>query len=322
MKTTIVRLLTFCFAAFATVVVLTYAQPFFYRKFNSSDKRFLTLLDNVHKKDDNILVFGDSRTVLGVDTKRVKAKLGTPAEIYNVGNFSQDMYQSGYFYGMVGDNTRMVVQCTTTAFFSKDKPVDIPDAKTIPMFLSGYKLNDATRSVMGNTKSFFDNSDFENNLKSRVYFENYITTAIRPLLDNEKYDEGRIMDPYFPHIYVEQRSPNYPVQPIGCDKYKPQSKPVSQLAFLKRARDYFKSKNIKYVMVLMPINPDDCDNAAGYSAEFAKMIRSEVGIDVIDLTTLVKVPDFYDAVHPNHKGAEIVSDAFAAQLKQLVPEKK
>lgn len=295
-----------------------YCQTYLYRNLESNDRRFVTLMEVLNdKKEDNVLLFGDSRSVLGIDTKVVRAKAGMAEPVYNLANFSQSLYQSSYFYGMIDKNTKMVIQCTSPDFFAKNRVHDMPEVKAIPMYLSGYRINDETKKLIPDYNRFFDKPAVAGYFECREYFRNYITTAIRPIFDNERYKQSAMMDKYFPHLYIDQKSPNYPVQQVGCEKYRESQYPKTQIAFLKKVKAYFDKKGIEYVIILMPINPDDCSDAASAYVKTQEMITKETGIKVINLTGLLPVEDFYDAVHANHHGAEVLSNAVADGIKGL-----
>ncbi|AWA30301.1 hypothetical protein HYN48_09505 [Flavobacterium magnum] len=317
MKPSLKRLALFLVVAGATILLAIYLQTRLYRVMDSNDRRFVTLMGILNdKKHDNVLLFGDSRGVLGVDTKVVKARAGFDVPMYNLANFSQSLYQSSYFYGMIEKNTKMVVQCTSPEFFATDEPHRMPEVKAIPMYLSGYRANEQTKKLIPDYNRFFDKPAIDGYFECREYFRNYITTAIRPFFDNERYNQSLMMDKYFPHIYIDQKSPNYPVQQTGCAKYQLSKYPKTQIAFLKKTKAYFDSKGIEYVIILMPINPDDCNDHALASAKTKEMLERETGIRVVDLTSLLPVNDFYDAVHANHHGAAVLSNTLGDSLQK------
>ncbi|AWI26214.1 hypothetical protein [Flavobacterium pallidum] len=317
MNPSLKRLAIFLVVAGCTILLAIYLQTYLYRVMDSNDRRFVSMMSVLEdKKQDNVLLFGDSRGVLGVNTKVVRSHAGIDVPMYNLANFSQSLYQSSYFYGMIEKNTRMVVQCTSPEFFATDEPHLMPEVKAIPMYLSGYRVNEQTRKLIPDYNRFFDKPALDGYFECREYFRNYITTAIRPIFDNERYDQSLMMDKFFPHIYIDQKSPNYPVQQTGCKKYQPAKYPKTQIEFLKKTKAYFDAKGIEYVIILMPINPDDCNDHQLASAKTKEMVTRETGIRVIDLTSLLPVTDFYDAVHANHHGAEVLSKTLGDSLKR------
>lgn len=314
MKTTFKRLLALCGGVVATIAVMSFSQTFFYHVFPSTDQRYMTLMDVLDNTDQNVLIFGDSRGVMGVDADIIKKDLHLSENVYNLSTFSQDIYLSSYFYGSIEDNTKLVIQCTSPAFFDKPEEHKISETKAIPMFLSGYRIDEDSKKLIGDCNDFLEQPELESYFESREYFRNYITSTIRPIFDNEVYNEEAVLDTHFPHIYTSEKSPNYPVQKTGCDKYDGDKRPTPQLDFLKKTGEYFKKMDVEYVLVLMPINPDDCKEHTRESLELAQMITKETGIKVINLTDLLNTQHFYDAVHANREGAKIISAQIAKSL--------
>lgn len=316
MKATFKRLLALCSFVIVTIAMMSFSQSFFYHIFPSSDQRYLTLMDVLDNTDQNVLIFGDSRGVMGIDAKIVKDDLHLSENVYNLSTFSQDIYLSSYFYGLIEDNTSLVIQCTSPAFFDKPESHQISVNKAIPMFLSGYRIDEDSKRLIGDCNDFLEQPEFESYFESREYFKNYITSTIRPLFDNEVYNESAVLDTRFPHIYTSDRSPNYPVQKTGCDKYVGDKKPIPQLNFLKKTKQYFEKMDVEYILVMMPINPDDCSHHARESEKLASIIRRETGIKVVNLTTLLEAKYFYDAVHANKAGAKIISNEIAERISK------
>jgi hypothetical protein len=240
MKTTFKRLFALCGGVIATIAIISFSQTFFYHVFPSTDQRYMTLMDVLDNTDQNVLIFGDSRGVMGVDADIIKKDLHLSENVYNLSTFSQDIYLSSYFYGSIEDNTKLVIQCTSPAFFDKPEEHKISETKAIPMFLSGYRIDEDSKKLIGDCNDFLEQPELESYFESREYFRNYITSTIRPIFDNEVYNEEAVLDTHFPHIYTSERSPNYPVQKTGCEKYDVDLKPTPQLDFLKKTQEYFK----------------------------------------------------------------------------------
>ncbi len=243
-------------------------------------------------------------------------------EIYNLSSLGQELPESSYFYGMINENTKVVIQCTSPGFFSEDREHFLPEVRAISMFLSGYRINEATRNLIENYSSFWDRPSFINYFRSRSYYRSYFHHLIRPLFDNENFDENVRFSKYFPHIFTQNKHPNYPVYTSDCSPFIIKNKPQSQLEFLAKVHSFFKEKKIEYILVFMPVNQDQCDQYYDTFLQYKKMVEFETNIQVINLSDFLLNTDyFYDSTHPNKKGAKLISRELAEQLKQVLTQK-
>lgn len=303
------------------ILTLTYIQPFLYRIFPSDKDRHIVIMDvlNNEEKNVNILVFGDSRTMFGVDTRIIRDSLNRSFEVFNLSSVGQNLFESSYFYGLIESNTKVVIQCTSPSFFSADIRHGLQDDVAFSMYLSGYRINESTKMLITDYNQIFDSHEFNNFIKSRSIIRSYLhSNILRPILDNETFDRSARGSIYFPHSYTINQHPNYPVYKYDCSRFKSTAIPKAQLSFLITVRNYFEIKGIDYIIVLMPVNPDECNECYDDFKEYKKMIEEFTSIRVIDITDLILDTNyFYDATHVNKEGAKIISSQIAKQLKTL-----
>lgn len=304
--------------AFGIIITLSFIQPLLYRKFPSDNDRHIVILDllNEDNKTENIIVFGDSRTMFGVDTRIIRDDMNLPYEVYNLSSVGQSLYESSYFYGLINKNTRAVIQCSSPEFFSDDLSHKLQNDKAFSMILSGYSLSESTKLLIKDYNKIFDRNVFINYFESRSVIKSYIHSNILvPLFDNEVSDRYARHSIYFPHSFVTKQHPDYPVYKYDCTIYKNTERPISQLSFLKTVRNYFKIKGIGYVIVFMPVNPDECNECYQNFKVYKDLIEETTNIHVIDLTDLIlDTKYFYDAQHANKDGAKIISSEIARKL--------
>ncbi len=305
----------------AIIVTLTYVQPFLYRRLPSDKDRHLVIMNvlNDRKKNKEFIVFGDSRAMFGVDTRTIKDSMTLQNEVLNLSSVGQNIYESSYFYGLLDSTTKGVIQCTSPSFFSTDIKHELQDDVAYSMYLSGYRINEETKSVIKNYNPIFDGRPFINYLKSRSIIRCYIhSNILRPVLDNETSDRVARGSIYFPHSFTSNRHPNYPVYEFDCSHFKRSSFPSTQISFLIKVHDFFKTKGIDYVIVLMPVNPDECNECYRDFKEYKRMIQDLTDIRVIDITELLLDTNcFYDAIHANKEGARIISSQIGNELLMM-----
>lgn len=326
MKKFLHTVLVFMIIGGGVVTALTFMQPLFYRSFPSDKDRHHLIIDELTRKSDtdNWLVFGDSRTMFGVDTRIIKEELNTNVDILNLSSVGQDIFESSYFYGLVKGNTKVVIQCTSPAFFSRNlRNHHISEDVALSMCLSGYMINESTKTLIKDYNKVFDRNRFVNYFAARSIIKTYIHSNImRPLLDNETFDKTARHSLYFPHSYTADRHPNYPVYDYDCTNFRSTENPAFQLSFLISVMKYFKDKGINYLIVLMPVNPDECRDCYEDFEKYEEIVEAVTNIEVINLSDfLVDTDYFYDATHANKKGAKIISSEIAKQIKNLTVDR-
>lgn len=182
------------------------------------------------------------------------------------------------------------------------------------MFLSGYRI-DNNYIFRDEYNMVFKNSVVENYFNARTYYRSYFNTYLRKLFDNEKFNEFQLESLYFPNPTTMIKHPDYPFFKYNCERYKIIDNPQSQMCFLFETKKYFDSKGVKYVLLFLPVNPDECDNSYDEFKIIAKDITAKTKIEIIDLSELFKNNYyFYDGLHCNKLGACIISQEISKQL--------
>jgi len=320
MKKFLNRVLLFSSIIILVIMALIFAQPLIYRLIPSDFDRHLVFEKYVeespsHNTSDAV-IFGDSRAMFGIDTRIVKQQLHRQKDIYNFASVGQNIYESSYFYSKVKYGTKLVIQCSGPSFFTEETKHNLPQAKAISMYLSGYRVDPATKQLIPEYNSFFDHGSFYNYYCSKSYFVTYFHNLIRPVFDDEEFDVASRSSRYFPHHYTKDRLKNYAsLIKTDCEGYVFKSEPKSQLRFVSQSNDFFRARNIKYVVVLMPVNPDVCNMGFELYKKTARELASINGLHVIDLSDLLTPEYFYDNTHANKRGAKLISEALANGLK-------
>jgi hypothetical protein len=299
--------------------VLSYSLKMIYSSIPNDFNRHIVILNSLQngKSTERIICFGDSRAMSGVNTEIIKNKMGFNGDILNLSSTAQTLYEAAYLYSMVGKNTKTIIQLVSSSFFCKNLKTTLSDNKAISLSLSGYILDVQTKKLIPEYNPIFNNPQIYNCFESRSILKNSIHNILRPILDNEKFNEKARNSITYPHLFTEEKQPNYfKIVKKNCQIFTYNEKPSSQLEFLKRIHDYFVQQNINYLIVFMPINPDQCDSFLDTTRDLKAMIESETKIAVLDLSSILNSGDFfYDAGHPNNKGAMLISRKIADYLK-------
>ncbi len=309
----------FSLCIFGVLTALIFLQPLLYRLFPSDFDRHVVLEDYFKKLDDKgeVIIFGDSRSMFGVDSRIVKDQLKIAGQAYNLSSVSQDFYESSYYYSRVKKETKLVVQCISAPILFNNSTQSLPDSKAISMYLSGYRINKETKHLIPNYNKSFDHSSIANYYSSRSYFKTYVHNFLRPIFDDEVYKESNRHSKFFPHYYTQDKLPNYSKYVFhNCQGYDLKQPSTNRRSFIQKAAGYFNDRNIEYVLVLMPVNPDVCPNTKVFE-KFATDLRQIDNLMVIDLSSLLESRYFYDRTHANKMGAKVISDELGKKLKMM-----
>jgi len=314
------RALLFFSIIIIVIAILIFIQPVIYRLMPSDFDRHLVyekyVEESPSKNTSDAVIFGDSRAMFGIDTRIIKKQLHREKDIYNFASVGQNIYESSYFYSKVKPVTKLVIQCSGPSFFTEETKHNLPDPKAISMYLSGYRMDLATKKLIPQYNRFFDNGELSNYYSARSYFVTYLHNLLRPVFDDEVFDDKSRSSRFFPHHYTKDRLKHYDTLiKTNCDGYVYKSAPKSQLEFVRKSYGFFAGRNIKYVFVLMPVNPDVCNEGFDYYKKIAAELRSIDGLMVVDLSHLLPAGYFYDNTHVNKRGAKILSNALADGLR-------
>lgn len=308
------RVAIYLIFSFALFVMLSYLMPVLYRIMPSDYKRHLVLTEVLNKESKaEIIFFGDSKTMFGIDAKNVSQNLGAHPLAYNLSSVGQGMDESSYYYSSINSNTKIVVQCIDASYLLANNLRRTQDDKFLSMILSGYRMNEETRKIVSEVNPMFDKPALQNYFDSRSYVRFFMNNLLRPFLDNEVFSDNEL-DLYFPHVYTKERHPNYPFQyKLDCSEYNFNIIPSQTLTYLNHFSTYFSQKNIKFYLLMMPVNPDLCPNPT-ISEESLKQLSELNNLYLINSMKILDNTEFYDGVHANKKGAKKLSEFIAQQL--------
>lgn len=300
--------------SFALFLMLSYLMPVLYRIMPSDYKRHLVLTENLNKDTKaEIIFFGDSKAMFGIDAKNISQNLQSHPLAYNLSSVGQGMDESSYYYSSINSNTKIVVQCIDASYLLANNLRRTQDDKFLSMILSGYRMNEETRKIVGEVNTMFDKPVLQNYFDSRSYVRFFMNNLLRPFLDNEVFSDNEL-DLYFPHVYTKDRHPNYPFKyKLDCSEYNFNIIPSQTLTYLNHFSTYFSQKNIKFYLLMMPVNPDLCPNPT-ISEESLKQLSEVNNLCLINSMKILDNIEFYDGVHANKKGAKKLSEFIAQQL--------
>jgi|GEM_PF-6758021 len=268
---------------------------------------------SANAKQPDIIVFGNSLSMLGVNTKQISEAIPSHPLIYNLSSVDQGIVEGAYFISAVHQHTSAVVQCLDFSTFSLES-LDLQEENAISMIMNGYSIDSTTKAILRETNPFFDKSKLVVAFEARNTVRSSLHNVLRKYLDNEKF-ANNFHDRYFPHVYLQERHPDYPN--ISQFAEEPELKIVDTiLALASRINSFLNKKGIRYHIVLMPLNQDIYKMDDSVCNEYLEKVKTKLpGIDILDLSRKLTQEHFYDAIHPNKKGAAVISAMVADHLR-------
>jgi len=296
------------------LIVLISIQPAMVRTLPNDFSRHRVIIealhDNGHQPD--IIFFGNSLSMFGIDAKTIGKNLPGSPVVYNLSSVGQSIFEGAYFVSSVPEKTKQVFQCVDYSIFTESKN-GLQDAKAMSMILNGYHIDSSTRMILNKTHPYFDQNKWLVAYEARGNLRSSVHNYLRKYLDYEKFDTN-FHDRYFPHIYLDERHPRYP---NISDNKNYDSLPISDtlVSLANRIKASLEKRNIQYHIILMPVNPEIYPLNDSLCAVYLNDLKSRLpGIDIIDLSRALKPEFFYDAIHANKKGAESLSVMIANRI--------
>ena len=315
MKKFLKDLAVYLVVAAALLLLFINAQPFLTRALPNDYSRHHVIVDALKNKaaSPEIIILGDSRTMFGVDAKTISNNLPNKPLAYNLASVGQSYFESCYFISAVPASTRHIIQFIGYTAFREPR-TDFNIDKAMSMMMNGYKVDTVTRGLIGKVNPYFDKSITAVAFEGRIILKSSLHVLLRSVLDNETFADN-YSDLYFPHIYTTNRHPQYPFYKVPCDLDTMSVNPYT-VALANRVDHFLQQKNIQYHIVMLPVNPDICVFDKSKAATYIAQLKNAMpGIDFINLTGALDNTQFYDAEHPNKKGAKIISLMVADSLK-------
>ncbi len=316
MKRFIKDILLYLVVVAGIIVSMISLQPLMIQKLPNDFSRHKVIIDalNDEKNQPEIIFFGNSLSMFGINAKVISDELPGKPVIYNLSSVGQSIFEGAYFLSSVPSKTKLVFQCVDYSIFTESKNY-LQDGKAMSMILNGYHIDSLSKKILINTHPYFDQRKWLVAYEARGNLRSSLHNYLRKYLDYEKFDTN-FHDRYFPHIYLDERHPRYP---NISDNKSYDSLPVSDtlISLANRIHSSLKQRNIQYHIILMPVNSEIYHLNDTLCSAYLNEIKNRLpGIDVIDLSQALKPELFYDAIHANKRGARRLSLLIADRIKE------
>jgi len=280
-------------------------------------------------RQPEVVVFGSSRVMSGVDARQLSQALPSRPLAYNLSSPGQSLAESYLFYQELPAGVRVVVQMASLAELAS--PHTLERQKFNAFYLNGYRPNARTREVLGDAfgdplLEILDASDASQRFQGRWALRQLVDTSLRRWLRRDLTLSNAERDLFHPQGYTERFPPDKRARAIarrvktvsGNDLVIDTHKKQLLDAMVADAAEAGRT----VVLFIPPTHPTV--HEAMPEASFAKLeeLLAELsmgsGVRVADTTHVLTAEHFVDDVHPTNEGAVLVTrrlgDALAGEL--------
>ncbi|KKB46859.1 hypothetical protein HMPREF1212_04355 [Parabacteroides sp. HGS0025] len=306
------RLVFFLLFVIVLMACLNRVTPCFFRMLPNDYARTKLILNTIRDttQTPEVVIFGNSRGMSGVDGYLLERELSDHPVVYSFTSTGQKLSESALYYTSLPASVKTVIQCLDIDALSKPLDMDIPNQVALHMY--GYKMDDQTKLLVPALYDELNKSDWYYNYKARNCLFSGFSFVLRNLLDDDAPENSIDNELRYPASQASYR--NEAVYQRGLDEQNKENKfeayeiTAEWKRLLEESYAFFKAKNIQYYLVLMPYNPDIISAKKTEKQEALQSYINELGyIPYINCFDLLEASDFYDAIHPNDKGAKKIT---------------
>lgn len=293
--------------------------PYFFRMLPNDYVRTKLILNTIKdaKHTPEVVILGNSRGMSGVDGYLLEKELKNHPVVYSFTSTGQMLSESALYYTSLPASVKTVIQCLDIDVLSK--PIDINMPNQVALHMYGYKMDDQTKLLVPGLYDELNKSDWYYNYKARNCLFSGFSFVLRNLLDDDAPENSIDNELHYPTSQTSYR--NEAVYQRALDEQNKENKFESYKItsewkqLIEGSYSFFKERNIQYYLVIMPYNPDIILAKKTEKQEALQSFIKELGhIPYINCFDLLEASDFYDAIHPNDKGAKKITNQLLISL--------
>ncbi len=318
------KLFKFLMAVIIGIIVSNYLVPVFYKYLPGDHSRTKLILETLKQREKyrpQLLLFGNSTLMCGIDAKRLSEKLDDQL-VFNLASAGQSVLESSLYYQHVPDSVHTVVQFMKASHLSVDNFPPLSKEVKVNFYMYGFRPEPVTGEILGKKQvAYFSTPSFMINFDARSVLPTSINIAMRQILRkdiNLKKLETELFYPVtHPHKMSRKKyrmriKQNEPVPPLRCFKTN-----KKMMAVLKKAARFFGQRRISYVVGILPINPGLQNITEGFKSEASLTLPTLNGenLKFMDFINLLPEEDFVDHTHPYRTGMVKLTNRLANLLK-------
>lgn len=305
------HIISFILFLLAFMILLNMVTPVLFRALPNDYMRTKLIIQTLKDTSEvaEVIILGNSRGMNGVNGYMLEKELSDHPKVYNLTSTGQQLSESALYYTMIPTEVKTVIQCIDIDLLSK--PIDIKTSNSVALHMYRYEMDNKTEEIVP-LKKTLDKPFFIYNYEARNCLFAGLSYFLRKMLDDDDPDVFAL-DLRYPSSHKSLRNDIIYKQEIE-EKNKnnmfalytilPEWKKLIDTSYI-----YFKQRNIRYCLLIMPYNPDII-SSTNEEKEYALSLFKKQFNDIflIDCFNLLRPEDFYDAIHPNNSGAEKITD--------------
>lgn len=318
----IYRVVFFILFGFSLFGILLAVTPALFRFLPNDYARIRLIIETLKspvEPQSEIIIFGNSRGMSGVDGHLLEEKLPGNPVVYSFTSTGQNVGESGLHYTSVPASVKTIMQCIDIDLLSK--PISIFLSNQVALRMYGYTMDIETEELLPALEKELDKPGYYYNFEARNCVFAGLTVILRNLLDDDTPESSISTELHYPTTQTSLRKEATYQKEISeqnkTNKFADYTIRQEWITFLNRSHQYFKSRNIDYYLLLMPYNPDITSCSTEEKQKALEMFKEEFrDIPQLDCFNVLDGSDFYDAIHPNDSGAKKITNRAATLLQQ------
>ena len=310
------------FLLFLGILLFLFNQitPYLYRLLPNDYVRtrlIWSTLNNPEERPD-LVILGNSRGMSGVNGYKLEAELrGNPC-VYNLTSTGQRLSESALYYSYLPSSVQVVVQCVDLDQLRG--PIELDDPNRVALHMYGYKMDGFTRELLPALEKPLSEPNLYYNYVARNCLFSGLTTYLRNKLDDDVIPGIITSDLRYPNSTMSDRNESVYKRKVEEqneeNKFEAYQITPEWKRLIERSSVYFRDRGIIYCLVVMPYNPDITAFTVAEKQRALRMFTQMFdSILIVDCMDLLDTSDFYDAIHPNRKGAEKITDQIIRSLR-------
>lgn len=314
------KILLFLLFLIVLMIGLNQITPYFFRLLPNDYTRtrlILNMIKDPTLQTPEVIIFGNSRGMSGVDGYLLQEELTNHPIVYSFTSTGQKLSESALYYTSLPASVKTVIQCIDIDHLSK--PIDLDTPNQVALHMYGYEMDDQTKLLVSALEDELNKPAWYYNYQARNCLFSGFSFILRNLLDDDAPESSIDNELHYPTSQTSYRNEAVYQRDLAeqnkQNKFEAYKITPEWKKLIAESHSYFKNKNIRYYLLIMPYNPDVTSVKKTEKQEALQSFINELGyIPNIDCFNLLEASDFYDAIHPNDKGAQKITNQILISL--------
>ncbi|RKU73557.1 hypothetical protein DWW91_00460 [Parabacteroides sp. AF17-3] len=315
----IYKILFFLLFLIVLMIGLNQITPYFFRLLPNDYARTKLIINTIKDttQTPDIVIFGNSRGMNGIDGYLLQENLDSNPVVYSFTSTGQRLGESALYYTSLPVSVKTVIQCIDIDNLSQ--PIDINIPNQVALFMYGYKMDNQTKLLVPKLYDELNKSDWYYNYEAKNCLFSGFSFLLRNLLDDDAPESSIDNELHYPTSQTSYRNETVYERDLAEQNkqniFENFEITIEYKQLIEESYNLFKKKGIQYILVIMPYNPDIISAKKTEKQKAFQSFIDEFGyIPYINCYNLLEASDFYDAIHPNDRGAKKITNQIIISL--------